>query len=247
MHLQTPAIVLRAVDYKDADKILTVLTAEEGKRTVSARGCRRKGSKLAAQCQHLVYSEMSLFTYKERLALEEAATLQEFRHLRADLFTLALGIYFAEVVEAVAEEGRADPGLMSLLLNSLYAIDMLKKPPELVKACFEMRLICLAGYEPVLDGCAICGEEPKRPMLDVEEGILHCESCPSEGRSLHLDPAALAAMRHTAHGDAKRLFSISLPSESLTLFAKVSERFLLTQLERGFHTLDYYKSLNPSV
>ena len=247
MHLQTPAIVLRAVDYKDADKILTVLTAAEGKRTVSARGCRRKGSKIAAQCQHLVYSEMSLFAYKDRLALEEAATLQEFRHLRADLSSLALGIYFAEVVEAVAEEGHADPRLMSLLLNSLYAIDTLKKPPELVKACFEMRLICLAGYEPVLDGCAICGAEPKRPMLDVEEGILHCESCPSEGRSLRLDTAALLAMRHAAHGDAKRLFSIQSPPESLALFSRASERFLMTQLERGFHTLDYYKSLNQTT
>ena len=232
MHLQTPAIVLRTVDYKDADKILTVLTAAEGKRTVNARGCRRKGSKIAVQSQHLVYSEMTLFTYKERLALEEAATLQEFRHLRADLFTLALGIYFADVVEAVAEEGRGDPGLMSLLLNSLYAIDALKKPPELVKACFEMRLICLAGYEPV---------------LDLEEGILHCASCPSEGRSVGLDQGVLAAMRHTAYGDAKRLFSVQLPPKSLTLFAKASEGFLLTQLERGFRTLDYYKSLNPTI
>jgi len=247
MHLQTPAIVLRTVDYKDADKILTVLTAAEGKRTVNARGCRRKGSKIAVQSQHLVYSEMTLFTYKERLALEEAATLQEFRHLRADLFTLALGIYFADVVEAVAEEGRGDPGLMSLLLNSLYAIDALKKPPELVKACFEMRLICLAGYEPVLEGCAICGGEPEKPVLDLEEGILHCASCPSEGRSVGLDQGVLAAMRHTAYGDAKRLFSVQLPPKSLTLFAKASEGFLLTQLERGFRTLDYYKSLNPTI
>jgi len=247
MHLQTPAIVLRAVDYKDADKILTVLTTTEGKRTVRARGCRRKGSKIAVQCQHLVYSDMNLFTYKDRLALEEAATLQEFRHLREDLFTLSLGIYFAEVVEAVAEEGHADPRLMSLLLNSLYAIDTLKKPPELVKACFEMRLICLAGYEPVLDGCVLCGEEPKYPMLDVDEGVLHCAGCPSEGRSVKLDALALAVMRHATHGDAKRLFSVQIPPGGLTLFAKAAERFLLTQLERGFHTLEYYKSLNPTT
>ena len=59
MHINTQGLVLREVNYKEADKILTVLTAEGGKRTVKARGCRRKGSRLAACAQLLVYSEMT--------------------------------------------------------------------------------------------------------------------------------------------------------------------------------------------
>ena len=44
MHISTQGLVLREVNYKESDKLLTVLTAEGGKRTVTARGCRRKGS-----------------------------------------------------------------------------------------------------------------------------------------------------------------------------------------------------------
>ncbi|MFQ7856113.1 MAG: recombination protein O N-terminal domain-containing protein [Flavonifractor plautii] len=44
MHISTQGLVLREVNYKESDKLLTVLTAEGGKRTVKARGCRRKGS-----------------------------------------------------------------------------------------------------------------------------------------------------------------------------------------------------------
>ena len=47
---------------------------------------------------------------------------------------LALCSYFAEVAEAVAEEGRPDQALLSLLLNSIYALDRLNKPPALVKS-----------------------------------------------------------------------------------------------------------------
>ena len=43
-HISTQGLVLREVNYREADKILTVLTAEGGMRTVKARGCRRKGS-----------------------------------------------------------------------------------------------------------------------------------------------------------------------------------------------------------
>ena len=48
MYLNTKALVLREVKYKDADKILTVLTADEGKLTVKARGALRKSCKYAA-------------------------------------------------------------------------------------------------------------------------------------------------------------------------------------------------------
>lgn len=37
MHISTQGLVLREVNYKESDKLLTVLTAEGGKRTVKAR------------------------------------------------------------------------------------------------------------------------------------------------------------------------------------------------------------------
>ena len=55
MHLQTKALVLRETAYKESDKILTLLTQEAGRLTASARGCRRKGSPIAAGSQLLVY------------------------------------------------------------------------------------------------------------------------------------------------------------------------------------------------
>ena len=39
MHCTTKALVLRGVDYKESDRILTLLTQDMGKVTVSARGC----------------------------------------------------------------------------------------------------------------------------------------------------------------------------------------------------------------
>ena len=36
MHISTQGLVLREVNYKESDKLLTVLTAEGGKRTVKA-------------------------------------------------------------------------------------------------------------------------------------------------------------------------------------------------------------------
>ena len=247
MFTTTQGIVLRETNYKEADKILTVLTQDQGKRTVKARACRRKTSKLTASSQLLVYSEMTLFEHRDFYTLNEAQSLEQFWGIRQDLVLLSLASYFAELTEVSAEEGIPNPALLSLLLNSLYALDKLKKQPALVKAVFELKLLSLTGYEPLLQECAVCGkEDPDDPRLNLSAGVLHCSGCRGQvpgGVSMPLTPGALAAARHIVWGDPKRLFSFTLDSEGLRLLGDAAEAFLMTQLERGFHTLDFYKQL----
>lgn len=86
-----------------------------------------------------------------------------------DLTALSLAAYFAELTEAVSDGCGGD--VLPLLLNALYALSALKKPPQLVKPAFQFRLMALAGYEPMADGCALCGApQPENPMLDVVHG-----------------------------------------------------------------------------
>ena len=178
MHLTTKGLVLREVNYKESDKILTVLTAEEGKLTVSAKGCRKRGSAIAAASQLLVWSEFTLYEYQGRWAVKEALTERQFDGVRSDLDKLSLASYFAEVTEALAEEGQVEPGLLSLTLNSLHALEKLSYPPALIKTAFEWKSMALAGYEPMAEGCAVCGcPEPEEPRINLSAGVIHCAPC----------------------------------------------------------------------
>ena len=247
MHVTTKALVLRGVDYKESDKILTLFTQDQGKLTASARGCRKKGSPLAAGCQLLSWGELVLYDYQGRWTVREASPERMFQGVRDDLDKLALACYFAEVTELLAVEGEANPQLLSLMLNSLHVLDKLHKPLALVKAAFELKAMCLAGYEPLLDGCAVCGAEyPEEPRFHLREGVLHCARCRSEvgeGISMPLNDQALRAMEHIAYGDPKRLFSFRAEGEGLRQLGDLTEAYLHTQLERGFRTLDFYKQL----
>ena len=168
MFLTTRGLVLREVRYKESDKILTVLTQHEGKVTVRARGALRKGSRITAATQLLTYSDMTIFENRGRRTLNEASTVEEFLGLRADLGAFALGSYFAELLETVSAEEYPDPPVLQLGLNSLYALSRALCPPEQIKAVFELRLMCLAGYEPDLSCCARCGApEPAEPWLSL--------------------------------------------------------------------------------
>ena len=246
MYKTTKALVLREVKYKEADKILTVLTEDEGKMTVKARGALRKGCKYGAASQMLCYSEMTLFGNAGRWSVNEAETIEQFLPLRGDIEALALGSYFAELLEAVTDEDSPNPELLQLGLNSLYALSRSLYPPEQIKAVFELKLMCLSGFEPVTDACPVCGtSEPEGAVFSLNGGCVHCLGCApgAPGVSLPLCPDALAAMRYVVSANPKRIFSFALSDAARKQLGEVCEAYCAAQLERGFSTLDYWKTL----
>ena len=248
MYLTIRGLVLRVKAYNDTDALLTVLTPDYGKLTLKARGLKRKNSPLTAPCQLLAYGEFTVFEYRGNYTINEAHSMELFQQLRKDLQKLSLGTYFAQVAEVICQEDMPNPELLSLVLNCLYALAKLDISENMVKAVFELRCACLAGYEPDLSACHRCGNQfPDR--FDISEGHLECSGCRYPGVGgirLPVDPSVLDAMRYICACDPKRLFAFQTSEQALESLAQISESYLTTQLEKGFATLDFYKSLqNP--
>ena len=244
MYLKTDGIVLRETEYKDNDRLLTILTRENGQVTARARGVKSRTSKLRAGCQLLTFSEFTLLDYRGRYTVTEAVPKEMFPRLREDVELLSLASYFAQVVEAVSQEDAPDPELLSLLLNSLYVLGKESRPQTLVKAVFELKVMCLAGYLPDLSGCAVCGREDA-DRFNITQGVLLCASCSGGdgGIRMPLSAGTLAAMRYIVSAPVRRLFSFRLTERSCEELSGITESYLCTKLERGFYTLDFYKSL----
>ena len=240
----TKALVLREVRYKEADRMLTLFTSTDGKITAKARGALRKSSKTAAATQQLTYSEMTLFGNRGKWTVNEAAVIEPFAGLRTDIGDFALGCYFAECLDALSVEDQPDAALLQLGLNSLYALSKKKYLPRHIKAAFELRLMCLAGYAPDLSSCAACGNpEPEEPLLSLGDGRICCRRCRNGGNTVQLSGETFAAMRYIVSAPAKRLFSFKLSDDGLNRLSCAAEQYLLTQTERRFGTLDYWKNV----
>lgn len=246
MHTTIQGLVLRVTPYKEADALLTVLTSDRGKLTLKARALRRKNSPLIAPCQLLAYGEFTVFEYRGMYTINEAQSIELFQQLRNDLQKLSLGTYFAQVAEVVSQEDISNPQLLSLLLNCLYALSKLDIPELLVKSVFELRCACLAGYTPDMSGCHRCGN-PSPNRFDISEGHLECDTCKYPGLGgirLPINPGVLDAMRYICSCDPRKLFSFSVSTQTIEVLSNVAESYLATQLERGFSSLDFYKSLD---
>lgn len=262
MTYTSDALVIREAPYGDTDKLLTLLTAEYGRVRVMAKGARRIGSKLMTSSQLFAWANWELYTRGDYHWVREAALLDPFYGLRADINRLALATYFCDVTyEATGENAPADD-ILPVVLNTFYALSHGLAPDALIKGAFELRIAAMSGYCPDLDACSVCGE-PHAPgmYLDVMNGCLICADCmqktaiersaptveydlPPTVIFLPLPPAALAATRYILQAPVKRLFSFRIADKGETAdFARACESFLLNHFERGFQSLEFYHSI----
>lgn len=246
MFKTTRGLILREVHYKEADRILTVLTQDMGKMTVKARGALRKGSKTAAATQLLAFSELTMFERSGYWTVSEGSTIEEFKGLRRDITALALASYFAECVEALSDENNPDPLVLQLILNCLFALSNDLYPQAHIKAAFELRLMALAGYEPNLVSCCVCGKsEPEEPRFSPRNGIICCKACNDAALQANYPMCtdSLQAMRYIVYSPARKMLAFSLGEGALERVSKATEAYLLTQTERKFSTLDYWRQI----
>lgn len=249
MFLNIRGLVLREVRYKESSLILTVLSEEHGKLTVTARGALRKGSRLGGAARALCYSDFALFGTRGRWVTDEGSSVEQFLGLREDISQLALGVYFAELLELFCAEEVPAGGALRLGLNALYALSRGIYMPEHIKSVFELRLAAGEGYEPQLDVCGVCGaQDIREPMFSPAAGIVHCRACApqTEGASVRIDAETLAAMRHIVSVPVERAFSFVMPSVSEERLGEACEAFIRQQTGREPPALSYWKSVRQT-
>ena len=250
MHYKTEGLVIRKTKYKEQDELLTILTPEHGRVFARARRALGKSGRLSAACQLLTLSEFVFFSSKERLTIETAEIIEPFTQLRRDIEKLALASYMSELAGVLSDSDAGCAELYRIVLNSLHALCRLDKPHRQIKAAFELRALAAGGFMPRLDGCAGCGRQDGDFFLSTHSGLLHCPGCRARAGgtiNLPLGRSALDAMRYVVSCDIKQMFAFSLGEPSLDSLSDVAEAYTLSQLERGFNSLDFYKGIAQST
>ena len=246
MQIETDGVVLREQNTGENDRVITILTRTHGIVRAFAKGSRRLKSGSAAATQVFCYSRFVIFRGRDAYTVDDAEIKQMFYGLRDDLEKLTLAQYFCELALALSEEEKESGEDLRLLLNGLHYLETGKRPPALVKAAVEMRYLAQEGYLPNLIACDTCGTYESDPMIfRVKDGILQCAQCfRSDSRpSTPISRGVLAALRHTVYAPFSKLFAFQLSEAGLKELGRVTEQFVVLQLERTFRTLDFYRKI----
>ena len=260
------AVVLREVRYKEADAIITLLTAEKGIITASAKGIYKSGSKNRAGVQLFCYSEFEITEGKGGYIVKTALPKELFYNIRTNPEFYALACYISETICAFCTSENDETDMFRLTLNAFAALDAKEtKPLWQIKSAYELKLCCLCGFSPMLDACGYCGcpEEDSvegseesdfvaggKYLFSMAEGAILCNDCFTamlkKGEnivSVKLSRASLYAARYVCESTLGRFLSFKLAETDAAEFADFTEKYLLYVAERGFSSLKYYKQL----
>ncbi len=241
-----------------------VLTAEDGKLWLTAKGARSVRSKVAPICRAFTYANLEFYERGEGKWLSGGSINADFSGICRDLEDFSLASYIGSLANEITGENTPAEDVLRMTLNTLYAIEHKLCSREQIKAVYELFAAAVSGMTPNICQCSVCRRETfgegETVWLDVMNGCFICGECKKQRDGnlmppeldrfetknilLPLDTSALDAMRYVFGAPLERIFSFSLTQpHSLSLFCRAAETYLLNHLERDFDTLHFYKTM----
>lgn len=153
------AFVLRAVDYRDHDRIVTLLTREHGRLAVVARGARRSRRRFAGAIEPFQRLLVRWHPTRGSLgALDEAIVERSFAGLLVSLPRMEAAGRAVRLARDLAADDQPEPELFDGL-EALFAFLAVAEGAQVVglEVAFRLRALHLAGLEPGLEACGVSG------------------------------------------------------------------------------------------
>lgn len=175
------AIVLRAVDYKDSDKMLTLYSLEKGKLSAGIKGVKKSGAKLKFASEPFCFAEYVLAEKSGRFTVIGASHLDSFYNLRLNMLKYYASAVVGEALNLFTPEKEQDVFLFNLSLSTVKEINY--ENQELLSLCkFLIGLNKNLGYEIAKTACHGCGEKiDGRVFFNPETAEFSCMSCRENG------------------------------------------------------------------
>lgn len=220
-------IVIRTWKLGESDRIVVILTQENGKIRAVAKGIRKTKSKFGGRLEPTSHVSLQLFSGKGELGIvTQAETIDSFQNIRSnpDLFSEASAML--EVVDHVAPDDSPDTNRYKMLLGALRTLDE-KKPPLVVPAFF-LKLLDNEGLVPELGFCVKCGTKENLMSISISEGGVFCKEC-KRGRTV--TNSSIAVMRAVLGGGLKSALEVK-DEEIVAEIDRIANEAMEFHLER---------------
>ena len=171
MEVKTDAIVLKAVDYKDNDKILTLFSPALGRITAGAKGVKKAKAKLSFAAQPFCFAEYVLAEKGGRYTVTGAYLHESFLSLRYDIVRFYAACALAEVCLTVLYENESHEGLFIALIEGLKSLSLAEE--DAAEAVITFMLVALreSGYPIDLSYAEECdGDIGDKIWFDFSDG-----------------------------------------------------------------------------
>jgi DNA repair protein RecO (recombination protein O) len=245
---RTEGIVLREMDYAEADRILTLLTPG-GKLAVLARGIRRATSRKVGHLGLFYRAQLMIARGRNLDIITQAESLEEFEGIRGDLLRFTYACYVAELVDRFAQEEEESVELYELLTHRLRWLAV-EDDPRLWTRYFELRLLAYTGYQPQLFSCVACHrriDAVTNYFVPGQGGMLCPECARDEPTARAVSVSAQKVLRYLQTHDAATVRTLRITEVTHAEMETLLQAYLEYVLERELKSPVFLRRLRSEL
>jgi DNA repair protein RecO (recombination protein O) len=242
---KTSAIVLKLRDLSEKDRIVTFLSPTLGRFDAVVKGAKKITGKSMGKIEPLNYVQMLLAKGKNLDIVTQTHLISGFPYIRQDLARTTSSIYMLDMILRNIAEDDKEIRVFKLLKNCLYLIEN-GVYPSLVNRAFDMKLITLLGYQPVLEKCALCRTEGDYKLVNYEHGGTVCKKCSlsdNDSHSMVISSEALSLLKILKTSDVSRILKIKVPGQVLRELQILLNKYVSYNIPGGAVQLKNYEEL----
>ncbi len=181
-HYRTQGLIIKKINYREADRIFIIYTQDFGKLKVLARAERKIKSKLRAGLKLFYLSEIEFIQGKNHKTLTDVILTENFKNIRNDLSRLKIAYKISEVLDNFLTFEQKDEKIWNLLNKTLEELNHRQLLPArylLLYYYFLWNFLIILGYKPELYNCCLCRKKLilERLHFSNEEGGIICKKC----------------------------------------------------------------------
>ncbi len=247
MLYKTEGIVLKSMEYQEADKIVTIYTKDYGKITAIAKGVRKTKSKFGSSLEILTYSIFLIYKGRNIDIVSQTEILESFFSTSKEVIKFAFAANCVEVVNKLTEDREINIGLFNLLKEALHYLKE-SNDPKLLTLSFKWQTMSILGYRPSLNHCCRCNksvEDQKEMYFNIKEGGLVCNNCIAKDKegcvkvSLYFNKL----VRKILITPLSTISSTTIPDKKMKELEKITDLYIAYHSEKSFKTDRFLKSL----
>lgn len=218
-------IVIKARDYGETHKLLTLYTKDAGKITAICRGANKTKSRLSAVSQPFIKAEYQMYMTKGLSTIQQGEMLQSYRHIREDIVKTAYAALMMELIDKLMDQRNPDVYIYRQLETTMEWLndhDTYMVPIMM----FELKMYRKAGFAPVVSGCAACGNENPPYTFSIREGGFLCPDCSTlDPHRLTIPAAFFKLLPLFLEVGLERIGNISVKPENIQYLRKILDHY----------------------
>ena len=239
--LKTSGIIIKALDYKENDKLIWLYTENYGKISAVAKGAKRSRSDFFSITLPLCFGDYLLFKGKGMCRLSEGKMRNSFQGLLNNLEKLTYSTYLCELIDIATEDEEKNFILYKEFVTAIYLLDTDALDYELLTRAFELKLLKATGYGLNFDTCTVC---KKKLQTSTYINLVYfggvCDACDKEN-GIYISRASFSALRFLNNATLDMVYKLNLNEAMRKEIARVTEELISNNYSRKPKSLEMLK------